>query len=143
MATYKAVFNNGRYTTNIATDTHTVTTTDIKTNMGHLHTSIVSMHLATRGNNKILHTPLPHISSTEKILPRLTHAQFRTNQSPFLKSYLYKINAKSHPSPLCPFCITQIHNTPHLFNCTTLQPLNVWTDHAGVTALLERSHSLH
>ena len=55
------IFNNGRYTTNIPTDPHTVTTTDIKTNMRHIHTSIVSRHLATRGNNKILaHTSTPH-----------------------------------------------------------------------------------
>ena len=38
------------------------TTTDIKTNMCHIHTSIVSRHLATRGNNKILHIPPPHIN---------------------------------------------------------------------------------
>ena len=70
MAIYKAVmiFNNGRYTTNIPTDPHTVTTTDIKTNMRHIHTSIVSMHLATRSNNKILRTPTPHISSSDEIL---------------------------------------------------------------------------
>ena len=65
------IFNNGRYTTNIPTDPHTVTTTDIKTNMRHIHTSIVSRHLATRGNNKILRTPPPHTSSSEEILPRL------------------------------------------------------------------------
>ena len=63
------IFNNGRYTTNIPTDPHTVTTTDIKTNMLHIHTSIVSRHLATRGNNKILRTPPPHTSSSEEILP--------------------------------------------------------------------------
>ena len=51
------IFNNGRYTTNIPTDPHTVTTTYIKTNLRHIHTSIVSRHLTTRGNNKILHTP--------------------------------------------------------------------------------------
>ena len=39
------IFNNGRYTTNISTDPHTVTTTEIKTNMRHIHTSIVSRHL--------------------------------------------------------------------------------------------------
>ena len=61
------IFNNGRYTTNIPTDPHTVTTTDIKTNMRHIHTSIVSRHLATRGNNKILRTPPPHTSSSEEI----------------------------------------------------------------------------
>ena len=63
------IFNNGRYTTNIHTDPHTVTTTNIKTNMRHIHPSIVSRHLATRGNNKILRTPPPHISSSEEILP--------------------------------------------------------------------------
>ena len=36
------MFNNGRCTTNIPTDPHTVPTTDIKTNMRHIHTSIVS-----------------------------------------------------------------------------------------------------
>ena len=65
------IFNNGRYTINIPTDT--VTTTDIKTNMRHIHTSTsVSRHLAIRGNNKILRTPPPHISSSEEILPRHT-----------------------------------------------------------------------
>ena len=95
---YKAqkptIVNNGRYTTNIPTDSsHTVTTTDIKTKMRHIHTSIVSRHLATRGHNKILRTPPPHTSSSEEILPRLTRrtlAQLRTNKSPFLKSYLHK-----------------------------------------------------
>ena len=33
------IFNNGHYTTNIPTDPHTVTTTDIKTNMRHIQTN--------------------------------------------------------------------------------------------------------
>ena len=37
--------------------------------MHYIHTSIVSRHLAIRGNNKILRTPPPHISSYEEILP--------------------------------------------------------------------------
>ena len=37
----------------IPTNPHTITR-DIKTNMRHIRTSIVSRHLATRGNNKIL-----------------------------------------------------------------------------------------
>ena len=139
------IFNNGRYTTNIPTDPNTITTADIKTNMRHIHTSIVSRHLATRGNNKILRTPPPHISSSEEILPRLTRrtvAQLRTNKSPFLKSYLHKVDAKSYPSPLFPFCNTLTHDTRHLFSfthqCTSLSPLDLWTDPAGVTALLAR-----
>ena len=61
--------------------------------------------IATRVNNKILRTPPTHISRAEEILPRLTHrtlAQLRTNKSPFLKSYLHKVDAKTHPSPLFP-----------------------------------------
>ena len=132
------IFNHGRYTTNIPTNPHTVTTTDIKTNMRHIHTSIVAMHLATRGNNKILRTPLPHISSSEETLPHLTRrtlAHLRINISPFLKSYLHKVDAKSHPSPLCTLCNTYTHDRHHLFNCshisTTLSPLDLWTGPAG------------
>ena len=124
------IFNNGPYTTNIPTDSHTVTTTDIKTNMRHI---------------QILRTPPPHTSSPEEILPRLTRrtlAQLRTNKSPFLKSYLHKVDAKTHPSPLCTLCNIHTHDTPHLFNYThirtTLSPLDLWTDLAGVTALLAR-----
>ena len=116
-----------------------------KTNMRHTHASIVSRHLATRGNNKILRTHPPLISSSEERLPSLTRrtlAQLRTNKSPFLKSYLHKVDAKTHPSPLCPLCNTHTHNTQHHFNCTyirtTLSPLHLWTDPAGVTALLAR-----
>ena len=70
---------------------------------------MVSRHLATMGNNKIPGTPSPHISSSEEILPRLTLrtlAQLRTNQSPFLKLDLHKVDDKSHPSVLCPLCKT-------------------------------------
>ena len=104
------------YTTHIFTDPHTVTKTDIKNNMHHLHTFILSRHPATRGNNTILRTPPPHISSSEEILSGITRrtlAQLRTNKSPFLKSYLHKVHAKLHQSPLFP-----LYNTNHLFNCT-------------------------
>ena len=133
------MFNNGRYTTNIPTDQNTVTTTDIKTNMRHIQIYIVSRPLATRGNNKILCAPQPHISSSEiyfsaSLVTPL--AQLRTNKSPFLKSYLHKVDAKTHPSPLCPMCNIYTH---HLFTCshirTTLSPLDMWTNPAGVTAL--------
>ena len=139
------LISNGRYTINIPTYPHIVTTTDIKTNMRHIHTSIVSRHLATRGNNKILRTPLPQFSSTEDILPHITRrtlSQLRTNKWPFLKSYLHKVDAKTHPSPLCPLCNIHIHNIHPLFNCThmptTLSALDLWTDPARVTAPLTR-----
>ena len=110
---------------------HTVTTTDIKTNLCHIHTSIVSRHLATRGYNEILFTLPPYISSSEEILPHLTRrtlAQLRTNKCPFLKSYIHKVDAKTHPSQLCPLCNIHTHDTHHFFNCThirtTLSPLD-------------------
>ena len=139
------IFNNGQYTTNIPTDLHTITTPDIKTSMCHIHIYIVSRYLATRGNNKILRTPPPHISSSEEILHRLTRRtriHLRTNKSPFLKSYLHKADAKSHPSPLFPLCNTHTHDTHHLFNCshirTTLSPLDLWTEPALLARWLEK-----
>ena len=111
-------------------------------NMRHIHTSIVYRHLATRGNNKILRTPPPHISSFDEILPRHTHrtlAQLRTNKLPFLKSYLHKVDAKSHPSPLCPLCNTHTHDISS--TARTYAPhCHPWIcgDPAGVTALLAR-----
>ena len=44
------IFNNGRYITNIPTDPHAVT--DNKTNMPHIHTSIVSRHLSQEAMTK-------------------------------------------------------------------------------------------
>ena len=122
----KTIFNNRRYTTNIPTDSHTFTTTDIETNMRNIYTYTVSRHLATRDNNKTLRTPPPNISSSEQILPRfilaLALAQLRTNKSPFPKSYLHKADAKSHPSPLFPLCNTHTHDTqlhPHTHHIVT------------------------
>ena len=77
------IFNKARNTTYISTGPHTVTT-----NMRHIHTSIVSGNLATRGNNKILHPPPSYISSSEDILHRVTLctlAQLRTINHPFSK----------------------------------------------------------
>ena len=77
-----------------------------------MHTSIVYMHLATRGNNKIMRTPSPHVSRYADRIQRITRrtlAQLRTNKSPFLKSYSHKVDAKSHPSPLCLLYYTLTH----------------------------------
>ena len=56
---FNTIFNKGCYTTNIPSDPHINLTTDIKTNMGHIHTSIVCRNLVTGGNNKILRIPPP------------------------------------------------------------------------------------
>ena len=60
--------------------------------MRHIHTYIVSVHLATGDNNKILRTAPPHIDSSEEILPHLTSrtlAKLRTNKSPFFKRMIH------------------------------------------------------
>ena len=92
-------------------------------------------------NNKILRT---QVSSTEENLPRhrrRTLAQLRSNKSPFLLSYLLKIDASTHPSPLCPLCRIHEHTTQHLFSCsqihTTLLALDLWRDPSGIAALLD------
>ena len=143
-------FKNARYTTNFPTDPNTVTTTDIKANMRHIHTSVVFTHLATRGNNKILRTPPPHIISSED--PRLTSrtlVQHRTNKSPFLKSYLHKVNAKTHPSPLCLLCNTHIISStaptyaPHGYTARVTALLARWTEKLAGGPQAGRSDSPH
>ena len=127
---------------------HTFTTTYIKTNMHHIRTSIVSRHLATRGNNKMLPTPPPHISSSEErdftasLVAPLPNSE-QTNLPSSNHTYnIYKVDANLHPSPLCPLCNTHMTHPTHLFNCThihtTLSPLDLWTDPAGVVELLVR-----
>ena len=110
--TIPPLFNNDRNTTNITTDPHTVTTTDIKTNMRHIHTSIVSRHLAQEAIPKYC-AHLHHTLEALKRLRRLTRrtlAQFRTN-----KSKLHKVDAKSHPSPYAPSA-TPTHTTPTIYS---------------------------
>ena len=82
--------------------------------MRHIHTSIVSRHLATRGNNKILRTPPPHICSSEERLPRLTRcslAQLRTNNHTYTKSTPKDIHHHYAPS------VTYTHTT-HFISST-------------------------
>ena len=117
----------------------------MQSSMRHIYTYIVVRHQVTRGNSKILCTAPPHISNSEEILPRFirrTLGQLRTNKSPFLKSYLHKVDAKSHPSPLCPLCNSHIYNIHYLFHCihihTTFSPLDLWTYPTEVTALMAR-----
>ena len=104
--------------------------------MLHIHTSIVSMHLATRGNNKILRTPPPHISSSEEILPPPSLVAPLPNSEQLNHPFSNPTYTKSTPNH------THIHNTHHLFNCThihtTLSPMDLWKDRTGVTALLTR-----
>ena len=113
------IFNNGRYTTNIPTDhppPHTVTTTDIKTNMRHIHTSIVSRHLATRGNIKILRTPPPRTSryfpaSLVAPLPSSEQTNLPSSNHTYTKSTPKHIHHHYAPS------VTSTHTT-HIISST-------------------------
>ena len=123
------IFNNACYTTNILTDPHNNHYNRHKNK--HIHTSIVSRYLAT-------HFP-SHISSSGEILPHLTRrtlAQRRTNKSSFLKVYLHKVDAKTHPITTMPPLYhshtrhkssLQLH--PHMHHIVTL---DLWTDPAGL-----------
>ena len=97
-----------------------------KTNVCHIHTSIVSKHLAIRKYCAHFY----HTLAALKRFFRLTHstlAQLRTNKSPFLKLYLHKVDAKLHPSTLCPLCNTHTRHTsslqlhPHTHHIVTLE----------------------
>ena len=104
--------------------------------MRHMHTSILSRHLATRGNNKIMRSPLPHISSSKEILPVFPLPNSKQINHPFSNH----TSTQRQITSTMPPCNTHAHNTHHLFNsthiCTTLSPLVLWKDPAGVTAML-------
>ena len=113
--------------------------------MLHIHTSILSRHLATRGNNKILRTPPPHISISEEKLPASLVAPLPNSEQTNLPSSNHTYTKSTpkrihHKSPV--LCNIHTHGTYHLFNCThirtTLSPLDLWTDPTGVTVLLAR-----
>ena len=104
------ILKNGCYTTHIPTHPTQSHTTDIKTNMRHIHTSIVSRHLATRGNNKILRTPPPQISNSEEILLRLTHRNIAQ-----LRSYLHK-STPNHTHHHYPLSVTLAYTTHIIFS---------------------------
>ena len=94
--------------------------------------------------NKLIDDVVPEINSMEEALERDQRtrlAQLRTNKSPFPKSYLNKIDSKSYPSPLCPLCKIENHDTHHLFKCikipTKLNILDSWNDPCGSTELLD------
>ena len=137
------IFKNVRYTTSIPTDP---TTTDIKTNMRHIPTSIVSRHLATRGNNKILRTAPPHISSSKEIPPRLTRRILANSEQinhPSSK-YTYTKSTPKHihhhyaPPPLL-HSHTQHTSSLKLYPHTHhIGTPGFVEDPAGVTALLVR-----
>ena len=83
------------------------------------NTSIVSRHLATRANNKILRTPPPHISSSEEILPRLTRRTLANSEQTNLLSsnHTYTNLMPNHIHHHCAPSVTPTHTT-HIISST-------------------------
>ena len=97
-------------------------------------------------NNKIETTPT-HIANcfTKQFTNTVKHATHKTYRHINRATHNiqgYNITLTTSQVPLCPLCNIHTHDTHHLFNCThirtTLSPLDLWTDPAGVTALLAR-----
>ena len=101
--------------------TNTLNDIEIEQNIKANHTQAVENHKTNLPKNKILQTAAPKIHNSEETLNRYQRrllSQLRTDKSPFLLTYLHKINPIAHPSPLCS---DQPHNTQHLFQCTHIQ----------------------
>ena len=103
--------------------------------MRHIHTSIVSRHLATRGNNKILRTPLPHTSSSEERLPASLVAPLpNPEQTNLLSSnHTYTKSTPKHIHHHYAPSVTSTHTT-HIISSTapTYAPHIIETIIAGI-----------
>ena len=131
------------YTINYSTDLNPPSDLDLKQRSKEIHTLVVLQHTKSQEPNKILGEIAPPIYESETTLPRNTRctlAQLRNGKSPILYTYLNKINPLKYPSPLCPLCSTQPHDTKHLFQCpkipTQLTPLDLWTHPTETSQLL-------
>ena len=131
-----SIFNYGRYRTHIPTDPHTVPTTDIQTNMSHIHTSIVFRHLVTRGNHKILHTLHHTLAALKRYFPASLVAPLpnseQINHPSSNHTYTNLTPTHIHHQYVRPLCNTYIHNTHHLHTH------HIVRNPAGVTVLLAR-----
>ena len=139
----QTAFNNSSYTHNLDTLPENVTEDEIKENLNIIHAHHVAEHLNSQPINKVLNQPAPLIHKSEADLDhstRRTLAQLRTNKSPLLLSYLHKIDPESHPTPNCPLCGHDNHDTAHLFQCpsvpTNLIPDELWRNPTGAGRLV-------
>jgi len=141
------IFNIDEYLTtpSITTNTSTTTNETIKHNIKINHTKAVEDYINSQVNNELIDAKPPVINPEDESLPRGTNrtlAQLRDDKSPFLFSYLNKIDPQNHPSSLCPLCKADIHDTKHLFSCihikTHLKLLDLWNEPVAVAELLQQ-----
>ena len=141
----QTTFYNTNFTYNIDTPPDQTSTETIKRNCKSIHSSIVQRYLTNKPKNSFIQDNPPDIHHSEMTLDRQTRrrlAQLRTDKSPFLESYLHHIDPTNHPSPECPLCSSDIHDTYHLFVCpyllSTLCVVDLWLNPVQVAELLER-----
>ena len=113
--------------------------------MRHIHTSIVSRHLTTRGNNKILRTPPPHTSSAERDYPASLVAPLPSSEQTNLHSsnHTYTKSTPKHIHHHYAPSVTSTYTTHNISpTASTYAPhCHPWIcgqTPAGVTALLAR-----
>ena len=107
--------------------TYTTTPPQLK----HRHTSntsLVPTGLVNPKPNLLIHSspspltpPEPNYTSQtfHQLHPTPSNStKLKTNKSPFPKSYLHKVDAKSHTSPLCSLCNTHLTYTIHIISLT-------------------------
>jgi len=141
------IFANTEYHAGISSITNTTNITNevIKQYLKINHTKTVEDYLNSQTINELIGIKPPDINPSEKSLPRdirRTLSQSRTNKSPFLYSYLNKINPQIYSSPNCPICKTETHTFKHLFSCSyitsNLNPLDLWDEPVAVAELLQQ-----
>ena len=100
---------------------------NLKSKIKEIHTSTVRHTLRDRPLNGVLNARPPEINKTESNLPRKTRttlAQLRCGYSPYLNSYMSRINEEL--DNICPDC----GQTCHVFSCpekaTSLTPESLW-----------------
>lgn len=114
---------------------------NLKSKINEIHTSTVRNTLRDRPFNGVLHARPPEIDKSESTLPRKTRttlAQLRSGYSPFLNSYMSRINEET--TDTCPQCGNGPHDTNHVFSCpdkpTSLTPESLWNSPREVAAFL-------
>ena len=119
-----------------------VTKEEVKAIHGRIHTNCVNSAITAYPANKVLQTRPPEVHGEEKVLPRTTRttlAQLRSGYSPYLKSYLHRINRSD--TDQCPRCQREPHTTQHLFECssmpTTLNVKDLWSRPKKAAEFLE------
>jgi len=94
-------------------------------------------------SHNIWHKPSEITDNTEHCSQKPYHSKnilHYMHHYSMLLTYLHKINPTLHPSPLCPLCKINNHDTKHLFSCpsinATLTSLDLWNDPVSTAELL-------